>query len=28
VLVSDWRRPFGRRRLPEEVNWYGGIGRK
>ena len=28
VLVSDWRRPFGRRPRPEEVNWYGGIGRK
>jgi SAM-dependent methyltransferase len=28
VLVSDWRAPAGPRPLPEEVNWYGGIGRK
>ena len=28
VLVSEWRAPQGPRPLPEEVNWYGGIGRK
>ncbi|HEX9030886.1 MAG TPA: SAM-dependent methyltransferase [Streptosporangiaceae bacterium] len=28
VLVSEWRRPDGPRPAPEEVNWYGGIGRK
>jgi hypothetical protein len=28
VLVSEWRRPPGPRPLPEEVNWYGGVGRK
>jgi hypothetical protein len=28
VLVSEWRRPPGPVPSPEEVNWYGGIGRK
>jgi len=28
VLVSEWRAPDGPKPLPEEVNWYGGIGRK
>jgi SAM-dependent methyltransferase len=28
VLVSEWHRQAGPRPLPEEVNWYGGIGRK
>lgn len=28
VLVSEWRAPHGPKPLPEEVNWYGGIGRK
>jgi SAM-dependent methyltransferase len=28
VLVSEWRRPDGFRPEPEDVNWYGGIGRK
>jgi hypothetical protein len=28
VLVSEWRAPQGPKPPPEEVNWYGGIGRK
>ena len=28
VLVSEWRRPDGPAPSPEQVNWYGGIGRK
>lgn len=28
VLVSEWRRPGGPWPRPEEVNWYGGVGRK
>ena len=28
VLVSQWRPPAGSRPRPDEVNWYGGIGRK
>jgi SAM-dependent methyltransferase len=28
VLVSDWRSRARKRPPPEEVNWYGGIGRK
>jgi SAM-dependent methyltransferase len=28
VLVSEWRRSEGAKPLPEEVNWYGGVGLK